>query len=555
MASFLMRHKPILITTLLAPVIVSIPGWAQRDPCADSASIRLINGKFHTMDKQNAVVNEVTIQDGRFAYAGPARGAKLDACTKVIDLHGRTAVPGLVDNHNHIVLLGLRPGHDTRLETARSIADVQAMIGARAKNVPAGQFITAMGGWNPAQFAENRLPTSAELDAAAPDHPVIVYQAFTGPAAVNSRAKAFFTAKGIAVNDTGVIAANAPSVAALDALRAVQTFEDKKRGTLDAMAYAASVGVTTSADMGAFVIPGLPDIQDSFTFDTLASADPFHMYDAFNALHREGKMSMRLRIFFLSMDTQPNIPVLAERLRNSFLYFGDDLLKVSGIGEFASQWPLFGNAAPPPNYLAALELIAKMGWPFQQHSLSPAEDELATSTFEKVNAVTPIADLHWSVAHVPRISEPVVNRLKAIGAGIAVHPFAYLNARGGGPPLRMILDSGIHMGAGSDSAQISTLDPWLMIYYMVTGKNAAGVLVNDKQQITRDEAIHLYTANNGWFLHEEDKLGSIEPGKYGDVVVLSDDYFDSKKVPDEDIRRLKSVLTVVGGRVVYNGMR
>lgn len=546
--------RPALLVTVLISLAETAPLWAQGDVCENAASLRLINGRIHTIDKQNAVASEVTIQHGSFAYIGPARNAKLDPCTKVIDLHGRTAVPGLVDNHNHIVLLGLRPGHDTRLETAASIADVQTLIKARAKNVPAGQFITAMGGWNPAQFAEKRLPTSAELDAAAPDHPVIVYQAFTGPAAVNSRAKAYFTAKGIAINDTGLIAANAPSIAALDALRADQTFEDQKRGTLDAMAYAASVGVTTSADMGAFVIPGLPDIQDSFTFDTLASADPFHMYDAFNALHREGKMSMRLRVFFLSMDKDQSIPVLAERLRNSFLYLGDGMLKLSGIGEFATQWPLFGQVTPPPNYMAALELIARKGWPFQQHSLSPAEDQLTVSTFEKINAITPIADLHWSIAHVPRIDQATVNRLKAIGAGIAVHPFLYLNAQGGGPPLRMILDSGIHVGAGSDSAQISTLDPWLMIYYMVTGKNAAGNLVNDKQQITRNEAIQLYTANNGWFLHEEDKLGSIEPGKFGDVVVLSDDYFDPRKVSDEGIKHLKSVLTVVGGKVVHNEM-
>jgi predicted amidohydrolase YtcJ len=549
------RYQFVFTTILLVSAVLSGPAWGQRGACGDSASVRLVNGRIHTMDQQSSIVSEVTIQDGRVAFVGPARNAKLDACTKTIDLHGRTAVPGLVDNHNHIVLLGIRPGYDTRLETAASIADVQALIQARARNVPAGQFLTAMGGWNPAQFQEKRLPTSAELDAAAPNHPVIVYQSFTGPAVVNSRAKAFFAAKGIAVNDTGVIAANAPSLAALNALRAIQTLEDQKRGTLDAMAYAASVGVTTSADMGAFVIPGLPDIQDSFTFDTLASADPFHMYDAFNALHREGKMSMRLRIFFLSMDTQQDIPLLADRLRNSFLYFGDDLLRLSGIGEFATQWPLFGNAAPPPNYTAALELIAKKGWPFQQHSLSPAEDDLTVSTFEKVNAVTPITDLHWSIAHAPRIDQAHVNRLKAIGAGIAVHPFAYLNAQGGGPPLRMILDSGIHAGAGSDSAQISTLDPWLMIYYMVTGKNASGVLVNDKEQITRNEALRLYTANNGWFLHEEDKLGSIEPGKFGDVVVLSDDYFDPRKVPDEQIRRLKSVLTVVGGRVVHDELR
>jgi predicted amidohydrolase YtcJ len=524
--------------------------------CAGSRDLHLTNGKIMTMDPQNTVVSEVTIQDGRFTAVGRKGDTRTGPCTRTINLRGRTVTPGLIDNHNHIVLLGIRPGHDTRLETAASIKDVQAAIAARAKSVPDGEFITAMGGWNLAQFVEKRLPTSAELDAAAPNHPVIVYQSFTGPAAVNTRAKAFFTSKGVAVNDIGTIAANAPSVAALNALRSVQTFEDQKRGTADAMAYAASVGVTTSADMGAFLPPGLADIQDSFTFDGLATADPFRMYDAFMALHRDNKMTMRLRVFFLSMDTRPDVPMLKQRMYNIFQDLGDDMLKVSGIGEFATQWPLFGPVTAPANYETALQLIAKEGWAFQQHSLSPAEDLITASTFEKVNAVTPIKDLRWSLAHALRTDQATVNRLKAMGAAIAVHPFEYLaGTAGAGPPLRMILDSGIHVGAGSDSAQISTLDPWLMIYYMVTGKNSSGVLINDKQQITRAEALRLYTADNGWFLREENQLGSIEVGKLGDVVALSDDYFDPAKVPDEAIKKLKSVFTVVDGKVVYDDLR
>jgi predicted amidohydrolase YtcJ len=529
---------------------------AQDSRCARSHDLHLTNGKIMTMDPRNTVVSEVTIQEGRFTAVGRNGDTHTGPCTRTINLRGKTVTPGLIDNHNHIVLLGIRPGHDTRLETAASIKDVQAAIAARAKSVPPGEFITAMGGWNVAQFAEKRLPTSAELDAADSNHPVIVYQAFTGPAAVNTRAKAFFTSKGVAVNDTGTIAANAPSVAALNALRSIQTFEDKLRGTVDAMAYAASFGLTTNVDMGAFLPPGLADIQDSFTFDGLATADPFRMYDAFQALHRENKMTTRLRIFFLSMDTRPDVPMLKQRMYNIFPGLGDDMLKVSGIGEFATQWPLFGTVTPPANYETALQLIAKEGWAFQQHSLSPAEDQITASTFEKVNAITPIKDLHWSIAHAPRIDQATVNRFKAMGAAIAVHPFGYLaGAPGAGPPLRMILDSGIHAGAGSDSAQISTLDPWLMIYYMVTGKNASGVLINDKQQVTRAEALRLYTADNGWFLHEENQLGSIEVGKLGDLVALSDDYFDPAKVPDEAIKKLKSVLTVVDGRVVYDGLK
>ena len=520
-----------------------------QDRCANSGDLRLINGRIHTMAATDTVVNEVTIQSGRITSVG-APTANPDPCTRTIDLQGKVAIPGLIDNHNHIVLLGIRPGYDTRLETASSIADVQTAIRTRAANVPRGAFITAMGGWNQVQFTEKRLPTLAELDAAAPNHPVIVYQAFTGPAATNTLGRKFFTDKGVAVSDTGAIAANAPSVAALNALRSVQTFEDKKRGTQDAMNYAASLGLTTNVDMGAFIPPGQENIQDSFTFDGLATANPFTMYDAFNALHREGKMTTRLRVFFLSMDTRPDVPMLSDRLRNAFPNFGDDMLRLSGIGEFATQWPLFGQVTAPANYEAALQLVAKQGWAFQQHSLSLAEDQLTASTFEKVNVTTPIADLRWSVAHVPRINLETINRFKAIGAAIAVHPFEYLaGGPNAGPPLRTILDSGIKVGAGSDSAQISTLNPWLIIYYMVTAKNSSGVLINDGQQVTRTEALRLYTSANGWFLKEESTLGSIEPGKLGDVVVLNDDYFT---VPEDRLKSIKPTMTILGGKVVFD---
>lgn len=505
------------------------------------------------MDARGSTVSEVTIQDGRFTAVGPRGGQRLSPCTREINLRGRTAVPGLIDNHNHIVLLGIRPGYHTPLESATSIADVQATIKARAKGVPAGAFITSMGGWNPAQFAEKRLPTLAELDTATSEHPVLVFQAFTGPAATNTRGRAFFTERKIAVSDTGAIAANAPSIAALNALRAAQTFEDKKRGTADAMAYSVSVGVTTNVDMGAFNLPGTPDLEGSFEADTLASADQWRMYDAVVALHREGRMTSRLRIFFLTMDTRPDVPILAERLRNGFNGFGDDMMRISGIGEFATSWPLFGQK-PPDNYTAALSGIARAGWAFQQHSLSPAENELTVSTFEAVNKTTPIKDLRWSLAHVGTVDTATLNRLKAMGAAVAVHPFQFLAGGRGGPPLRTIVDSGIKVGAGSDSAQISTLNPWNVIAYMVTGKSSDGSLINAGQQLTRMEALRLYTAENGWFLKEEATLGTIEPGKLADLVVLGDDYFDPKRVPDEAITKLRSVLTVVDGKVVHNTM-
>ena len=536
----------VLMALILAAV--SVPAMAQS--CTGSRDLRIVNGRIHTMDAHDTVVSSVTIRRGVFAASDGAR----EPCMQVIDVHGRTVVPGLIDNHNHIVLLSERPGHDTRLESAGSIADVQATLRARSRTVTGGDWITAMGGWIPGQFSEKRLPTLAELDQALPENPGLLFVSFTGPAVTNTRGRAYLATHGVAVSDTGQIAAGPPSLAALHALAALQTADDLKRGARDAMDYSARVGVTTNVDMGEFVEPGTRDAKDSFVFDGLASGDPFRMYEPFLTLHREGKLTTRLRVFFLSMDQGQDFPMTRERVLNAFNRFGDDMMRISGVGEFATSWPLFGPVATPPNYVGALQFVAAHGWSFQQHSLSLAEDQITASTFEAVNAVTPIANLHWSDAHVPAIDLPTVNRFKALGAGIAIHPYKYLSDStegNAGPPARMILDSGVHAGAGSDSAQISTLNPWNMIYYMVTGINAGGHLVNAGQTITRAEALRLYTASNGWFFREEDKIGSVESGKYGDLVVLSDDYFDAKKVPDAALRKLHSVLTVVDGKVIY----
>lgn len=340
---------------------VSMSALAQNagDRCSGSRDIRIVNGRIHTMDARDSVVSSVTIHDGHFA-AGNGVG---DPCMKVIDVHGRTVVPGLIDNHNHFVLLSERPGHDTRLESATSIADVQAALSARSHSVAGDGWITAMGGWVPGQFAEKRVPTLAELDQALPDNPALLFVAFTGPAVTNSKGKTYLSSHAVAVADSGLIAAGAPSLAAMHALAALQTADDRKQGAVDAMAYSASLGVTTNVDMGEFVEPGTRDIKDSFVFDGLASGDPFAMYEPLLALHREGRLTTRLRVYFLSMDQGNDFPMARERVLNAFNRFGDDMMRVSGVGEFATSWPLFGPVSTPPTILARCSSSRRMAGP------------------------------------------------------------------------------------------------------------------------------------------------------------------------------------------------
>src|SRR5215469_5702166 len=252
-----------LALVLLAGCAAILHGAA--DPCAGARDLRLVDGKIATMDPRNSIVSELTIQDGRIAAVGKSAGLRLNPCTKVMNLGGHTAVPGLIDNHNHIVLLGMRPGHDIRLETAASIADVQASLRTRAKTVPPGAWITTLGDWNIKQFAEKRVPTLIELDAALPQNPYLMNG---GGTVTNSRGKAFFESKGIMVSPAGVIA-NQSFLPALNLLRAAQTFDDMKRGTMDAMAYLDGLGVTTSSDMGAFALPNSPDLEDAAASDTV----------------------------------------------------------------------------------------------------------------------------------------------------------------------------------------------------------------------------------------------------------------------------------------------
>lgn len=551
-----MRIPVLILVAVLATAVAA----AGQDACSWSHDVRLVNGKIHTMDSQDRVVSEVTIQEGRFALIGPLGNRKLNPCTKVIDLHGRMAVPGLIDNHNHFVLFSQRPGYNVMVETATSIPQAMALLKERARTVPAGAWVTAIGDWTPRLFAENRAPTLAELDQAVPDHPV--FFATFGPAITNTLGRKFFESKGIAVNSTTGALEGPAAAAALGALRKMQTLEDMIRSAEDAQAYALRYGLTTSVDMGAFADPESPDLQDSFTFPGIASANPWTVYDQILALDRQHKLDERVRLFLLSMDKTIELPILSERLRQVFPGFGNDMLRVSGIGEFATPWFVnFAGGQHPDNYEAALQMIARHGWSYQQHTLSLAEVQFTAQNYQRINAITPLADLHWSIAHVPAVDAQTLQSMKEIGVGMALHGWKYLQGGQGtpagepaGPPYRSILASGIHAGAGSDAGDISILDPWYEIYYMVTGKDCTGALINSGEQVTREQALRMYTADNGWFFREENQLGSMEAGKLGDVVVLSDDYFDPKGVSDEGIKQVKSLLTVVGGRVVYNDL-
>ena len=506
-----------------------------------------VNGRIHTMDRNSAIVNTITIRNGRFTAVGGAI-PRPGVGRRIIDLKGRTGVPGIIDNHNHVVLMGNRPGYHTPLENASSIASTQEILGARTKGIPRGAWITTIGGFHRNQFfppgETPRLPTLAELDKALPNNPVYISEGFVGPSTTNTLGKKFFQSQTppIPVGEDGSIAmgAQATGRATLALRQTLLTFEERKRGAIDAMAHGLSLGVTTHLDQGAFQSTNTPN-------DGAAHEDNYTMHLPFLALHAEKKLPARLRINFLHQDTTVELPTLIERLRNTYKFFGADMVRTGGIGEFI-------GGAPGPNnnvFIEAGKRIAGAGWRAEVHSLSMTDFQQEIQGYESAHAEFPITDLRWVIAHVPFITEPWVNRLKAMGGGLSLTSWRYLagTPEQNGPPFRMILDNGIHAGMSSDGMQIAPMNPWLHMYYATTGLNARQVLINGPQKITRQQVLKLYTANNGWFLREEDQIGTIEAGKLADLAVLSDDYFT---VPDEALKKIRSVLTVVGGNIVHD---
>jgi predicted amidohydrolase YtcJ len=514
-------------------------------PAVATEELVLVNGRIHTFNANNAVVNTVTIRNGRFTAVGGA-APRAAAGRRIIDLRGRTAVPGIIDNHNHIVLMGNRPGYHTPLESAGSMGDVQETLAARAKEIPAGAWITTLGGFHRNQLVTPgempRLPTLAELDAAVSSHPVYLSEGFNGPSVTNSAGKKIFEGQNppIPVGADGSIAPNAMATgrATLFLRQTLLTPDERRRGALEAVRYGLSLGVTTHLDQGAFQAAGQPS-------DGAAHEDNYSMYQPFIALHGERRLTARVRFNFLHQDATPELVTLNERLRNTYPFFGDDMLRTGGIGEF------IGGFGPNSPMIAAAKLIAKARWRAEVHSLSQTDFQQEIQAFEAAHAETPINDLRWVVAHVPFITEPWVNRLKAVGGGLSLTSWRYLagTPEQNGPDFRMIVANGIHCGMSSDGMQIAPMNPWVHMYYAVTGRNARQILINDGKQISRQQALQLYTADNGWFLREEDRLGSIESGKLADVAVLSQDYF---AVRDEDLKKTRSIMTIVGGAIVHD---
>ena len=503
---------------------------------AQQPALLMTNGNIVTLDSNDSIASSVLIRNGRIAAVGDDLQAPTGA--EIIDLQGHTVIPGLMDSHVHFVRAGLRPGYDMReVERVRSIAELLAALRTKASEIPPGELITIVGGWAPVQFAENRFPTLAELNEALPENPVYIHLRAYGPAVTNSKGRALFAAGGIEIGVDGLVETREDAIAAYDYLKSRQTFEQRQRNTKLLMTYVNRLGMTSVIDAAGTNRQGAQLLVPAFDYDPVL------------AVWKKGEMTVRVRPMFMSWDLDvgdgSGPSEVEERVRNSFMGFGDDMFRIAGLGEHTV------NDSMSVQFYRSTALAARRGWLLQEHSGTAAENDYHIEAFEAANAIAPIADLHWSLTHVHEIDQEILDRLIALGAGVTVQNqrFYSTDTDRGGPPYRLIVDSGIPVGAGTDSTVGHPMNPWYSIYYMVTGKNVLGDPLNADQTLTRLEALRLYTIGSAWFSHDENDLGTIEVGKHADLAVLTEDYLTA---PEEGILELSSVLTMVGGKVVHS---
>jgi predicted amidohydrolase YtcJ len=528
----------IAVASLLLSAAAAVAATPVASSCAGARDLALRNGKILTMATP-AVVSELVIRDGKVVHVGPGGRPHYTPCTREIDLKGRTAVPGLIDGHIHLVTWGFRPGNDLRLDLASSISDVEEALRGRAAGLHAGEWITAVGGWSHVQLRENRLPTLAELDRAAPNNPVFFWERNGAAAVTNSLGKASFEAEGIAVAADGSIPAEGAR-ADVAYSRLAKAATDPMRGTREALAYLARVGLTTVSDDGVNAGPaGSRPPERSWHS---GHVDVYTAYDPILSLARKDELPVRIRINFLDTPDAPSHD--AQRLKYQFPMFGNDQIATLCMGEYITP--------DRANYEAAARAVAQRGWCHEQHVMGSKEIRDVIGAWEKVAATTPINTLHWRLAHVMNIEQVDLDRLRVLGAGVNISPMLYDNGDRPTTPraiaYRTIVKSGVPVGGISDGPNYLPVDPFVHIAIMVTGKDNLGRrVVPPDQTLTRQEALALYTVNNAWFMGD-DRMGVLRPGSLGDVVVLDQDYLTT---PEDRIRTLKPTMTIVGGRVVY----
>src|SRR5262245_14617475 len=541
---------------------------AGKDITAEPVDLILFNGAVTTMDPAHPNATAVAICKGQIIAVGndsrilPLMGLG----TRMIDLGGRRVIPGLNDSHLHLIRGGLNYNLELRWDGVPSLADALRMLKEQAARTPPPQWVRVVGGWTEFQFKERRMPTLDEINAAAPDTPVFVLhlydRAFLNGAALRAvgytkdapEPPSGEIERDKQGNPTGMIIAEpnamilystlakGPKLAREDQLNSTRLFQRELN----------RFGITSAIDAGG----GFQNYPDD--------------YEVINELSRNGELSVRVAYNLFTQKPKEELRDFQNWTKMTRPGEGDDFYRVNGAGEMlvfsAADFEDFLQPRPdmPPTMEAELKAVirhlAENRWPFRMHATYDETIARALSVFEEVNREVPFNGFHWFFDHCETISDRNIERVKALDGGIAVQDRMafqgeYFVERYGSqqakrtPPIRRMLELGVPVGAGTDATRVSSYNPYLSLYWLITGKTVGGLsLYPEENRLDREEALKLYTMGSSWFSTEDGKKGALAPGQLADLAVLSADYFS---IPEEELKHLQSVLTIVGGKVVY----
>jgi predicted amidohydrolase YtcJ len=535
---------------------------------AGSPDLILHRGHFTTLDRSNPVASAVAIKDGVFSAVGRDEDIIPLAVptTRTVNLKGRQALPGLIDNHLHIIRGGLNFNMELRWDGVRTLADAMAMLKRQVAITPPPQWVRVVGGFTAHQFAEKRLPTIEELNAVAPDTPVFLLhlydRAFLNAAALRAVGYTKDTpeppageivrdAKG---NPTGLLLAK-PNAAILYATLAKGPklpFDYQVNSTRHFMRELNRLGITGAIDAGG----GFQNYPED--------------YAVIQKLADENQLTIRLAYNLFTQKPKAEKADFLNWTKTSKYKQGTDYFRHNGAGEMlvfsAADFEDFRQ--PRPDMPAEMEgelddvvrILAQNRWPWRLHATYDETISRALDVFERVNQDIPFEGLNWFFDHAETISDESIARIAALGGGIAVqHRMAYqgeyfverygFGAAEETPPIRRMMAAGVKISAGTDATRVSSYNPWVSLAWLVTGKTVAGLRIySPRNCLDRETALRMWAENVTWFSNEEGKKGRIQVGQFADLIVPDRDYFSCG---EDEIADITSDLTIVGGRVVY----
>jgi predicted amidohydrolase YtcJ len=528
----------------------------------------LHNGKIATQDDRRSFVEAAAIRDGTFLAIGSDREVIRfrDDRTKLIDLNRRTVIPGLNDSHLHLIRGGLNYNLELRWDGVPSLADGLRMLREQSQRTPPGQWVRVVGGWSEFQFAERRMPTLDDLNRAAPDTPVFVLHLYDRALLNRAALRAVGYTKNSPDPPGGEIVRDAggnPTGILIAKPNAMILYATLARGPKLPPEYQANssqhflrelnrLGITSAIDAGG----GFQNYPED--------------YQVIEQLHKNDELTVRIAYNLFTQAPKGELTDFESWTRMVKPRQGDDYYHHNGGGEMlvfsAADFEDF--LEPRPDMPGVMEqelkqvvtLLAKNRWPFRLHATYDETITRALNVYEEVNREIPLQGLNWFIDHAETISQRNMERIRALGGGIAIQnrmafQGEYFRDRYGDvalkrtPPVAEMLRIGLPVGAGTDATRVASYNPFVSLYWLVTGKTVGGLaMYPDGNRQDRMEALRLWTVGSSWFSGDDGKKGSIVPGQLADLAVLSADYFS---VPEEEIRHLESVLTVVGGRTVY----